>query len=75
LILQGKYEEAERQKLINKLKADGLKIDEKRVNADEAKRKELADVNIQQQLKNDAQSLLDKYAPKTKEYRTQRRIE
>ena len=75
LLLQGKFEEAQKQKLINQLKRQGLKIDEQRVNKDEQKRKQLAQVTIQRQLNTDAKNLYDKYAPKTKEYRTQKRIQ
>lgn len=75
LLLQGKFEEAERQRLINRLKQQGLKIDEKRIDTDQAKQRQLTDLNIQRQLQSDARNLYDKYAPKTKEYRTQRRIQ
>ena len=75
LILQGKFQQAQKQRLINQLNQQGLKINEKKIKQDEAKRKELAQVNADIQLQNDAKRLLDKYSPKTKDYRIQKRIE
>ena len=74
LILQGKYQEAEKQKLINQLKEQGLKVDQKQIDAIMKKKKELNSLNIDKQLKNQGQSLLDKFGLKDKNSRYQKRV-
>ena len=74
LILQGKYQEAEKQKLINQLKEQGLKVDQKQIDAIMKKKKELNSLNVDKQLKNQGQSLLDKFGLKDKNSRYQKRV-
>lgn len=59
LILQGKFDQIERQKIINDLKAKGAKIDEKEVDALLAKKKALSALQFQGYIKSQAQSLYD----------------
>lgn len=59
LILQGKFDQIERQKIINDLKAKGAKIDEKEVDALLAKKKALSALQFQGDIKSQAQSLYD----------------
>ena len=74
LILQGKFEEAERLKLINELKKQGIKIDEKEIDKIQEKKKQLTGILLTQGLKKQAEKLLDKYTPKMKDYQYQQRI-
>lgn len=59
LILQGKYDQIERQKIINELKAKGAKIDQQEVDALMQKKKALAALQFQGDIKNQAQTLYD----------------
>lgn len=59
LILQGKFDQIERQKIINDLKAKGAKIDEKEVDALLSKKKALSALQFQGDIKSQAQSLYD----------------
>lgn len=74
LILQGKYQEAEKQRLINQLKEQGLKVDQKQIDAIMKKKKELNSLNVDKQLKNQGQSLLDKFGLRDKNSRYQKRV-
>ena len=74
LMLQGKYQEAEKQRLINQLKEQGLKIDQKQIDSIMKKKKQLNSLNIDKQLKNQGQSLLDKFGLRDKNSRYQKRV-
>ena len=74
LMLQGKYQEAEKQRLINQLKEQGLKIDQKQIDSIMKKKKQLNSLNVDKQLKNQGQSLLDKFGLRDKNSRYQKRV-
>ena len=74
LILQGKFEEAEQLKIINQLKKQGLKIDQQKIDDNKAKQQKLSSIQLQQQFQKQAQNLIDKYTPKTKNNRIEQRI-
>lgn len=74
LILQGKYQEAEKQRLINQLKQQGLKVDQKEIDAILARKKALQDLNIDKSIKQQGQSLLDRVGANNKQYQYEKRI-
>lgn len=58
LILQGKFDQIEKQKIINELKAKGAKIDEQQIDNLMKKKKELAALQMQNDLRQQAYGLL-----------------
>lgn len=65
LINQGKNEEAERQRIINELKAKGLEIDRAEIDSIMAKKKELAGLKFNDQMQQQGYDLLYKQQSKT----------
>lgn len=74
LLLQGKNEEAEKQKLINSLKAQGIKADQKEIDAIMQKKKALQGVKLDRDLKKQGLNLLDSLKPQTRQTETEKRI-
>ena len=72
LILQGKYEQAEKLKLINDLKRQGLIIDQKQVDAILQKQKALKNIKVNEDINNFGKSVLDRYPQKSSDVSTQR---
>lgn len=58
LILQGKFDQIEKLKIINELKAKGAKIDAQQIDNLMKKKKELAALQLQSDLKSSAEGLL-----------------
>lgn len=74
MLLQGKFEQAEKQKLINQLKSQGLNVDQKQVDEIMRKKKALAGVNIAKTLKQQGQNLIDQARPKDFNYHYEKRV-
>lgn len=74
LILAGKTQEAERLKMINSLKNQGLIIDQKQVDAILKLKKNLASLNVDKSIKQQGQSILDQLGANDKNYQIQKRI-
>lgn len=74
LKLQGKFDEIELLKLQNKLKKDGLIIDEKEIKAILQKKKQLASWGVDLSLKNQADSIYEKVSGNDRNYQIQKRI-
>lgn len=66
LTLQGRYQEAERLKIINQLKSQGLQIDEDEIKKIMQLSGELKSFNATQSILNDAEGLYNQLKPKTK---------
>ena len=75
LKLQGKYEEIELLKLQNKIKRDGLIVDQKQIQAILAKQKAISKINANQAIKDQAISLMDSISTDDRNYQIQRKIE
>lgn len=74
LILQGLFDQAEKQKLINDLKKQGIAIDNEAINKIVQKQKQLKNLQADKSLKDDALSLYDKLSPKNADTMYQQRM-
>ena len=74
MLLKGKFEQAEKQKLINQLKSQGLNVDQKQIDEIMRKKKALAGVNIAKTLKQQGQNLIDQARPKDFNYHYEKRV-
>lgn len=74
LILQGKFAEVEKLKIINELKKQGLIIDEKEIQTILAKKEALSKIKANEDINNIGQSVLDKYSVKSLDDITSQRI-
>ena len=72
LLLQGRFSEAEKLKLINDLKRQGLIIDQKQVDAILQKQKALKNIKVNEDINNFGKSVLDRYPQKSSDVSTQR---
>jgi len=73
LQLQGKYEEAAQLQLINDLKKQGIKLDEKQLAEMAARKKALKSLQIKQTLQDELKQMRNSLAPKNKENEFKRR--
>lgn len=74
LLLQGLYDQAEKQKLINDLKKQGIAIDNQAIDKIIQKQNELKKIQADKSLKNDALSLYDRLSPKNADTMYQQRM-
>lgn len=74
LMLQGLFDQAEKQKLINDLKKQGIAIDNEAINKIVQKQKQLKNLQADKSLKDDALSLYDRLSPKNADTMYQQRM-
>lgn len=74
LLLQGKYEEAEKQKLVNDLKKQGLKVDQKEVDLITKQKQALQGVQLDRSFKQQGLDLLDSLKPKNRQTAYEKRV-
>lgn len=74
LLLQGKFDQIEKLKIINELKKQGVQIDNQEIQTLIQKSKELKNIKVDQDLKSEALTLYDSLTPKTADSIYQQRI-
>ena len=74
LLLQGKYEEAEKQKLVNDLKKQGLKVDQQEVDLITKQKQALQGVQLDRSFKQQGLDLLDSLKPKNRQTAYEKRV-
>ena len=72
--MQGKYEEAEKQKLVNDLKKQGLKVDQQEVDLITKQKQALQGVQLDRSFKQQGLDLLDSLKPKNRQTAYEKRV-